>query len=532
MGLGAAAAAFRVFQRALVAGKRGGKGGRAGKEPLLQGHQHEVGGELLGMVAGTGLPQLGILPQRGVDLLFLAGIIHFQGFQNPLRESVLAEVVLGKFRLEPPDHDRIALPDEFLGVGSHPAGKSLVVEQFQQGREALLVAVVRRGREEHLVLEVRGQPANRLRAERVDGIIAAAGRGAVVGLVEDQDVVAAGIDRFAFGRQGFHEQPQGPIALEEVDGRNQPGKVRPRIDVDAPFPSQVAHQFTIDDAEIQAELVPHLVPPLGLERGRADDQSPAGSVANHQFQIDHAGLDGLAEAHVVGNEQADPGHLDRADHRIELVVFNRDARAERRLDVANVGGRGRAPAHGVEERIQPVGGIEAGRLRQGDILDDGRARLQFPNHLEFFAEGVVFDRGKRDQVLAVAVERLQRRGGKRALGDLAHDVLPLPNRDQLPLFRRIRRNDGHAQPSLASDLTPPGRHWQASTPIYPGRRFSNTSDHFTFCGGLPASCLVFSRSPWPSWHHRQSARPTPTVNAVDWSTLCSLSRREKCGTAR
>jgi hypothetical protein len=34
--------------------------------------------------------------------------------------------------------------------------------------------------------------------------------------------------------------------------------------------------------------------------------------------------------------------------------------------------------------------------------------------------------------LAVAVERLQRRGGKRALGNLAYDVLPLPNRYQLP----------------------------------------------------------------------------------------------------
>ena len=170
------------------------------KSRFFKRHQYEVRGELLRMVGRPSLSQLGVLPQRGVDLLFLAGIIDFQSFENPFRKSVLAEIVLGKFRLEPPDHDRIALPDEFLGIGSHPAGKSLVVEQFQQGREALRVAVVRRGREEELVLEVRGQPPDRLRAERVDGVIAAAGRSAVMSLVEDQNVVTAGINRFALGR--------------------------------------------------------------------------------------------------------------------------------------------------------------------------------------------------------------------------------------------------------------------------------------------------------------------------------------------
>ena len=36
----------------------------------------------------------------------------------------------------------------------------------------------------------------------------------------------------------------------------------------------------------------------------------------------------------------------------------------------------------------------------------------------------------------MTVERLQRHSGERALGNLAHDILPLPNRDQLPLFRQ------------------------------------------------------------------------------------------------
>ena len=121
-------------------------------------------------------------------------------------------------------------------------------------------------------------------------------------------------------------------------------------------PPQVAHQLAVDDAEIQAELVPHLVPPLDLERGRADDQDPPGPVADDQFQGDQARLDGLAEAHVVGNQQVDPRHLDGADHRVELVVFDVDARAERRLDVPHVGGGSGPPADGIEEGVEPVGG--------------------------------------------------------------------------------------------------------------------------------------------------------------------------------
>ena len=44
-----------------------------------------------------------------------------------------------------------------LRSGGDAAGEALVVEQFEQGREALRVAVVRRGGQEELVLEVRGQ---------------------------------------------------------------------------------------------------------------------------------------------------------------------------------------------------------------------------------------------------------------------------------------------------------------------------------------------------------------------------------------
>ena len=59
-------------------------------------------------------------------------------------------------------------------------------------------------------------------------------------------------------------------------------------------------------------------------------------MADDQFEGDHPRLDRLAEAHVVGDQQVDPWHLDGTDHRVKLVVLDVDARAERRLDVADI----------------------------------------------------------------------------------------------------------------------------------------------------------------------------------------------------
>ena len=113
------------------------------------------------------------------------------------------------------------------------------------------------------------------------------------------------------------------------------------------------------------------------------------------------GLDGLAEAHVVGDEQVDPRHLDGPDHRVELVVLDVDAAAERRLDVLHVGRGGGPPADGVEEGVELVGRVEAGRLGQGDLLDDPGPRLELPDDLQFFAQAVVLDGRQGDEVLRV-----------------------------------------------------------------------------------------------------------------------------------
>src|SRR5208337_2715932 len=141
------------------------------------------------------------------------------------------------------------------------------------------------------------------------GVLASTCRGTVMSLVHDQHVVAAGVDGFALGGQRLPKQPLGPLSLEEVDRGDQPREMTPRVDVDAPLAPEVAHQFAIDDAEVEPELIPHLVPPLNLERGRADDQNSPGPVPDDQFEGHQARLDGLAEAHVVGDQEVDPWHL-------------------------------------------------------------------------------------------------------------------------------------------------------------------------------------------------------------------------------
>src|ERR1017187_5003559 len=72
--------------------------------------------------------------------------------------------------------------------GSDAAGEALVVEQFQQSGEALLVAIVRGGREEELVFEMLANFAESLGSLRVEGEIASATRCCVVGLVDNEDV--------------------------------------------------------------------------------------------------------------------------------------------------------------------------------------------------------------------------------------------------------------------------------------------------------------------------------------------------------
>ena len=118
-----------------------------------------------------------------------------------------------------------------------------------------------------------------------------------------------------------------------------------------------------------------------------DDQDLPGAVPDDEFEGHHPRFDGLAEAHVVGDQQVDPWHLDGPHHRIKLVVLDVDAGAKWSLDVPHVGRRRSTPAHGVEEGIKLVGRIEAGGIGQCDLLDDPGPWLKLPDDVAVLRPG-------------------------------------------------------------------------------------------------------------------------------------------------
>lgn len=64
---------------------------------------------------------------------------------------------------------------------------------------------------------------------------------------------------------------------------------------------------SVQDREVQAELLGHLLLPLQGQRSGADHQHPAGAVAQDQLVDDEAGLDRLAEPEVVATSRLTRG---------------------------------------------------------------------------------------------------------------------------------------------------------------------------------------------------------------------------------
>ena len=210
-----------------------------------------------------------------MDGPLLVGVRNLDGVQHPLRKPGRAVPLRRQFRLHAPDHDRI----ELLAVGRRAAGEPLVVEQFEQRRKALRVAVVRRGREEQLVFKVRHEQAKGLGPQRVRGVPAHARRGAVVGLVHDQQVELAGEGWLVRPRQEFPEQPQRSLPLEEVDAGDEPGEVVPRVDVDAPAAAQHASSASSSRCGSRGRTCPASAPATapGARPGRRSESSGCGA---------------------------------------------------------------------------------------------------------------------------------------------------------------------------------------------------------------------------------------------------------------
>src|SRR4051812_222238 len=103
----------------------------------------------------------------------------------------------------------------------------------------------------------------------------------------------------------------------------------PRVDVNPATTTEVREQGAVYDPELKAELVPHLLLPLNLNRGRANNQNASGAVTQDQLLRNKTCLNRLAQADIVGDEQIHPRHRQCANDWIQLVVIDVNAASER-----------------------------------------------------------------------------------------------------------------------------------------------------------------------------------------------------------
>ena len=201
---GTAAGALRRAQCLQVDGDGVGERGRAGEQPLLQQQRHQVGGLAAPLRLSRLRRSVGELLEQRVDLALGLRVVDRHRRCVGVREARCA-VGVDDVPLEPA-YDGVL--DRGL-VRVDAAGEPLVVDDLQQRGERRLVAVVRGGRQEEPVREVRGEPADQLGLLRVDRVhLLGRGRGDVVRLVEDEQVEGARVGR-AVGGQHLVEQPLG-----------------------------------------------------------------------------------------------------------------------------------------------------------------------------------------------------------------------------------------------------------------------------------------------------------------------------------
>ena len=262
---------------------------------------------------------------------------------------------------------------------------------------------MRGGGQEQPVLAPFGQRPRRDRAVAVHRVAAEPGdagraRGRdMVRLVHDEDVEGVPPRRARLPDVGEHvsQQPLGAQRRQPRHGHDDAREQPERVGVQPVAASHAGHQLAVDDLEFQAELLPHLVLPLQRQARRADDDHRPGAVPQQQFLEDQARLDGLAEAHVVSEQQVRPRGLQRAPQRLELVGLDVRPAAERRLEGVAVRRGDRAPADGVHEggeRVRVVEAVRADRLRQALVGGYGVPDLELPHHREFLAQPVLFER--------------------------------------------------------------------------------------------------------------------------------------------
>ena len=302
---------------------------RAGQEPLLHEHRHDAA-RLAAAVAPRALGKDRVQQRELLGLVLRGG--EGQDLEFPGQEALHVLEV----RLETADRDVAQRALVQVGAPLEPAA----VDHLHQRGERLGVAVVRGGGQEQPVLAFLRERPGGDRPLAVDRVAAEpGGRGRasgrdVVGLVDDEHVerVPAGGARIL--NVGVHgaQQTLGAHRRQPRHRHDHPRVEAERVGVRPVGAQHLRHQLGVDNLEFEAELLPHLVPPLQRQARRAHDDGGAGPVPQQQLLNDQARLDRLAEADVVGEQKVRPRGLQGAAQRLELVGLDVRAAAERGLE--------------------------------------------------------------------------------------------------------------------------------------------------------------------------------------------------------
>ena len=150
---------------------------------------------------------------------------------------------------------------------------------------------------------------------------------------------------------------------------------------------------------MEAEALLEFFLPLEQHRRRAGHYDFANLLAHQQLPRNQASLDGLSQADVIGNEEIHARQSQRLPQWFELIGVEPDARAERGLQEAGVGGSDAIPSEGIEIGGEVLRRIEAalGKPRPLFAGQDSSVQLSLPEHAELLPLRVVLDAREFDE---------------------------------------------------------------------------------------------------------------------------------------
>ncbi|MNF71527.1 hypothetical protein D3C84_534780 [compost metagenome] len=140
-------------------------------------------------------------------------------------------------------------------------------------------------------------------------LLASTATGASVGLVDD--------DAF---RSGSQELFAVALALDVIQADDDYGVVVEQAHTMRQLALDAGGGSRSQRHSLKVEAGFQLALPLFDQVRRAEDGQAGDFATIHQFAGDQAGLDGLADTHVVGNQQAHGGQAQRHQQRHELVA--------------------------------------------------------------------------------------------------------------------------------------------------------------------------------------------------------------------